>query len=108
MEWFKKFMKAKLGWSFRVATIVVAKLPLNWEDEGIEIAHRVAYLVKTYNVLASLVINTNQTRIHLVPTSGEKTWEKKGSKDIHVIKVENKRQIIVAISSAINGNFLFL
>jgi hypothetical protein len=39
-------MKAKLGWSFRVAITIVAKLPANWEDQGIELAHRVAYLVK--------------------------------------------------------------
>jgi hypothetical protein len=106
LEWFKKFMKAKLGWSFRVATIVVAKLPPNWEDQGIEMAHRVAYLVKTYNVLASLVINMNQIGIHLVPIGGERTWENKGSKDIHVIKVEDKKQITIAISSAVDGSFL--
>jgi hypothetical protein len=71
-------------------------------------AHRVAYLVKTYNVLASFVININQIRIHLVPTNGERTWEKKGSKDIHVIRVEDKRQITIAISYAIDGSSLLL
>ncbi len=55
-------------------------------------AHRVPYLVKTYNVLASLVINTDQTWIHFVPTSGERIWEMKGSKDIHVFGVEDNMQ----------------
>jgi hypothetical protein len=52
----------------------------------------VAYLVKTYNVPASLVFtNTYQIGIHIIHTSGEKTWEKKGLKDIHILGVENKR-----------------
>jgi hypothetical protein len=55
-------------------------------------AHRVAYLVKTYNVPTSVVfINTNHIGIHIIHTSGERTWEKKGSKDIHILGVENKR-----------------
>jgi len=53
-----------------------------------------------------LVINTDQIRIHFVPIGGEKTWEKEGSKYMHVLGVENKRQIIVAISSATNGSSL--
>ncbi len=56
LEWSRKFMKAKLGWSFRMTTTTILKLPPNWEDQGIEMVHEVAYLVKTYNVLASLVI----------------------------------------------------
>jgi hypothetical protein len=50
-------MKAKLGWSSRATIIDIRKLPPNWEDQGTKMAHRVTYLVKTYNVLASLVIN---------------------------------------------------
>jgi len=34
LEWSRKFMKTKLGWSFKVAIIIVAKLPSNWEDQG--------------------------------------------------------------------------
>ncbi len=34
LEWSRKFMKTKLGWSFKVAIIIVAKLPPNWEDQG--------------------------------------------------------------------------
>jgi hypothetical protein len=60
--------------------------------------HRVAYLVKAYNVLASLVIIKHESiGIHLVLTSGEKTWEKKGSKYIHVLGVEDKRQITIVV-----------
>jgi hypothetical protein len=67
--------------------------------------HRVAYL-QAYNVLASLVINTNQTKNHFVSTNGERTWEKKGSKNIFVFGVEDKKQITIVVSFAVNGRFL--
>ncbi len=36
------------------------------------------------------------------------TWEKKGSKDIHVFGVEYKRQITIAVSFVANGSSLLL
>jgi hypothetical protein len=68
--------------------------------------HKVAYLVKAYNILASLVINIHQTKIHLVPKCRERTWKKRGSKYIHVVRVEDNRQIIIVISFAIDGSLL--
>jgi hypothetical protein len=62
-------MKAKLGWSSRATIIDIRKLPPNWEDQGTKMAHRVTYL-KTYNVLASLVINID-TRIHYLQVGKE-------------------------------------
>ncbi len=37
---------------------------------------------------------------------GERTWKKKGSKDIHVVRVEDNRQITIVVSFAINGSSL--
>jgi len=36
------------------------------------------------------------------------TWEKKGSKDIHVFGVEDKRQITIAVSFVVDGRILVL
>jgi hypothetical protein len=69
---------------------------------------RLAYFVKAYNILASLVINIHQTKIHLVPTCGERTWKKRGSKDIHVVRFEDNRQITIVVSFAIDGSLLLL
>jgi hypothetical protein len=66
--------------------------------------YKVVYLIKAYNILATLVINTNQIGVHLIPTKGERTWETKGEKNIHVLRIEDKRQIIIAVSSSTNGN----
>jgi hypothetical protein len=52
------------------------------------------------------MVNTNQTKIHLVPTFGERTWENKGSKHIQVLGVENMKQVILVVFSTTNGNLL--
>jgi hypothetical protein len=69
-------------------------------------AHRVAYLVKAYNIPTCLVINTDQTGIHLVSIKGDRTWETKGAEHIQVLGIENKKQITASVSSSTNGTFL--
>ena len=39
-------------------------------------SQRIAYLSKLHDISASLVVNSDQICIHLVPTGGAKTWEK--------------------------------
>jgi hypothetical protein len=86
--------------------MTTTKLPPTWVDQGTKMAYRVAYLVKSYNIHVTLVINIDQTCVHLVPTRGERTWEMKGEKNIHVLGIEDKRQIRVVVSSSANGNLL--
>ncbi len=69
-------------------------------------AHMVAYLVKAYNIPTSLVINTEQTRVHLVPTRGDRMWETKGTKHIQVLGIKDKRKIKAIVSSSTNGTLL--
>jgi hypothetical protein len=44
--------------------------------------------------------------MHLVPTGGSKTWEKKGSKHVSVHGKEDKRQVTVVVSSTAEGVLL--
>ena len=67
---------------------------------------RIAYLVKLYNIPLSLVVNTDQTSIHLVPLAEDRTWKKKGSNDVGVIGGDDKMAITPCVSSATNG-YLF-
>jgi hypothetical protein len=69
-------------------------------------AYKVAYFIKAYNISTTLVIYIDQIGVHLVPTKGKKTWEMKGKKNIHILRIEDKKQIIVALSSSTNENFL--
>jgi hypothetical protein len=54
-------------------------------------AYIIAYLMKLYSIPPCLVVNINQTRIHLVPTTIERAWESKGSKHVQVLRLEDKR-----------------
>jgi len=68
--------------------------------------YKVVYFIKTYNIPTTLVIYIDQIGVHLVPTKGERTWEMKGEKNIHILRIEDKKQIIVAVSSSTNRNLL--
>ena len=65
-----------------------------------------AYLVKIHNIRPSLIVNIDQTGIHLVPTRGARTWKERNSKCIKIHGVEDKRKITVAASSTANGQVL--
>ncbi len=58
LDWSRKFMKTKLGWPFKTTTTTIAKLPPNKKDKGTKMTHKVAYLVKTYDVPTLVMINT--------------------------------------------------
>jgi hypothetical protein len=53
-----------------------------------------------------MVVNTDQTSIHLIPTGGAHTWDEKGTKHVKVHGMEDKRQITVAVSSSAVGSLL--
>jgi hypothetical protein len=95
-----------MNWSYRAATTAAGKLPLDYEVQGKKMAKKCAYLVKIHNIPEELVVNMDQTGVHLVPTGGARIWEEKNSKHVKVQGIEYKRQITVVVSSAANGNIL--
>jgi hypothetical protein len=68
---------------------------------------RYTYLIKVHNIPQSLVVNSDQTGIHLVPTAGARTWDTKGIKQVRVHGLEDKRQVTIVVSSAATGEVLF-
>ena len=54
--------------SLTTTTGAARKLPKDWEGQRLKMVQRVAYLVKAHSLPPQLVINTDQTGIHLVPT----------------------------------------
>ncbi len=81
-EWVCQFLKQYMNWSFRIVTFIASKFPIDWTLQGQNMGYKVVYLVKTYNIPPTLVVNNDQTKIHLVPTVGKKTWKNKGTKHI--------------------------
>jgi hypothetical protein len=60
------------------------KLLKDYEEQGMKMAQRYAYLVKIYNIPSELVVNTDQINIYFIPTSGTRIWEKKCSRHVDV------------------------
>jgi hypothetical protein len=81
-----------------MATIAASKLPLDWGSQSLTMAYKVVYLAKAYSIPPILVVNNDQTRIHLVPNGGERTWEPKGTKHVQMLGLEDKRQVTMVIS----------
>ena len=105
-KWTLTFIKAEMNWSYRAATTSARKIPFDYEVQGKKMTERCAYLVKIHSIAEELVVNTDQASIHLVPTGGARTWEEKNSKHVKVQRMEDKRQVIVVVSLATNGNIL--
>jgi hypothetical protein len=106
LGWTRAFIKTELHWTYRVATTAAQKLPSDWEVQGLRMTQQIAYLVKSYSIPESMVVDTDQTGIHLVPTGGAYTWDEKGTKHVKVHGMEDKRQITVAVSSSAAGTLL--
>jgi hypothetical protein len=56
-----------------MATIVVEKLPKDYEEQRMRMVQKCAYLIKIQNSPSELVVNSDQTSIHLVSTGGART-----------------------------------
>jgi hypothetical protein len=101
--WTREFIERNLNWSYRAPTIVASKLPADYADQGKTMAHRVAYLMRLYNISKSLVVNFDQTGINLIPIGNSRTWKTRGTRHIHFIGIEDKRAISIVVSSSTTG-----
>jgi hypothetical protein len=65
--------RCTLKWSIRRGTTSQSKLPKHWEDEGKTMMKRLAILIKQEKIKSrTLVINFDQTAVHLVPSGRSK------------------------------------
>ena len=80
-------------------TTAASKLPDDWEEQGIRMAQRMGATMQLHKVHPSLVINMDQTGVHLVSTSSW-TYEMVGSSDVAVIGAEDKRQITACVAAS--------
>jgi hypothetical protein len=104
-QYLSYWVHKELNWSWRSRTTAASKLPLTWEDDGVLMAKRIAAHVQMYNVHPSLVVNLDQTGVHLVPSAGW-TYERKGSAAVATIGAEDKRQITAVVASSLHGDLL--
>lgn len=104
-SWISKWARSALGWRWRKSTTAAQKLPLDWQQQGVQMAKRLAAQMEMYSVHSSLVINLDQTGVHLVPASFW-TYEQKGASSVPIVGAEDKRQITAVLASSLYGDVL--
>ena len=100
-----RWARDEMAYSWRVRTTAASKLPLDWRDQGIRMAKRIAYFMQLYKVHPSLVVNMDQTGVHLAPVDN-KTYNTRGGKDVKLIGADDKRQITACLASSLDGDLL--
>jgi hypothetical protein len=103
--WISCWARDVMHWSWRLKTTAASKLPNDWREQGIEAAKRVGWNMQIYKVHPSLVVNMDQTGVHLAPVDS-RTYESTGSKEVMMIGAEDKRQITACIASSLDGDLL--
>jgi hypothetical protein len=103
-SWINKLC-VNLGYSMRKATTAAQKLPGDWEAQVLTMNHRVAYLVGMYEIPKALVVNWDQTGLHLVSSRGIGRGTK-GASEIAFIGGDDKRQFTAVFAGAADGTFL--
>ncbi|KAG9100505.1 hypothetical protein FS749_014953 [Ceratobasidium sp. UAMH 11750] len=97
----RRLLRGWLDWSWHTATQAAQKLPDNWEDLCLDLAHRLTWNITVHKVPPQLIINADQTGVsYLGP--GSKTWELKGSAQVPAIGQGEKRQftLMAAVTAA--------
>ena len=99
-QWTNKLMKVYIDWTIKKGTAAASKLPLNWLEEELNMNYKVAYIAKFYSISSSFAVDSDQTGIHLIPAVGGKTWNAKGTKNVKILGMEDKRQITCVMYSS--------
>ncbi|KAF8602269.1 hypothetical protein BDV93DRAFT_444646 [Ceratobasidium sp. AG-I] len=98
-------MVALLNWSYRTATQAAQKLPDDWEKKCIDMVMQIAWIIDHFRIPTLLVLNADQTGIFYV-TSGSKTWDERGSKQVAVVNKDEKRQFTLMPTITASGKVL--
>jgi hypothetical protein len=59
-----------MNWSFKMFTTIASKLPPNESKRGCNMVYQIVHLVKTYKILQTLVVNSDQIGVHLISIMG--------------------------------------
>jgi len=100
-----RWARDHMSFSWRQRTTAASKLPLDWRDQGIKMAERIAFFMQLHKVHPSLVVNMDQTGVHLAPVDN-KTYNVRGGKEVKLIGADDKRQITACLASSLNGDLL--
>ncbi|KAJ6532346.1 hypothetical protein B0H19DRAFT_868148, partial [Mycena capillaripes] len=94
-----------LNWSRRRPTNAAQKVPPNWQDLCEKAFLRIAYAIKEHDIPSCLYVNLDQTQIVYAPGTGL-TWSERGTKQVSVVGVEEKRAFTLVVIIANDGTLL--
>ncbi|KAK7439558.1 hypothetical protein VKT23_017487 [Stygiomarasmius scandens] len=100
-----KYLRERLGWSLRAGTRTAQKLPENYEEILLEAFLREAWLIRDFNIPATLRVNTDQTQSVYQPGT-KMTWNKKGAKQVDVCGKDEKHAFTLVPSISASGEVL--
>lgn len=102
--WAQSIMQ-RMGFVWRAGTKAARKMPENFSDIKAEFLDRITEKVVQHNIPPELVINIDQTGVSIVPTS-KYTMAPRGSKQVSVLGIDDKRQITALLGSNCAGTLL--
>lgn len=82
---------------------IVSKYQSDWDQQGQDMGYEVWLPCKNYNILVTLMVKNDQTKVHIVPMTKKHTRESKSTKHIKISRIEDKRQMKLIVSSFANG-----
>lgn len=94
-----------MGYSYQVATRSAKSTPETWPELGRNMAIRISQSIRAYRIPPELVINADQTGIHLL-LSPSHTWGPCGNKQVQIVGKEEKCQVTLMMASTASGNLL--
>lgn len=104
--WISKYCRRELGWKWRRGTTGAGnELPENWHEEGIKVAKRLAVMIYNDEIHRKMIINFDQTGVHVVPKS-RFTYAKAKTEHVSILGFDDKRQITMVVGCTYDGDLL--
>ena len=104
-SWVRKYVKGRLGWTYRKATRAAQKLPKNWEELLLASFLRHVGIIRVYDIPGALRVNVDQTQYVFQPRSCF-TYEKRGAKQVSVVGKDEKRAVTIVVAVSASGELL--
>lgn len=94
-----------LGYTKRKGTKVARSKPEDFEKTKMDYIERIEKCVNEHNIPDDLILNWDQTGVNLIP-GGDWTMDAKGSKQVKITGLNDKRQITALLTISKSGELL--
>jgi hypothetical protein len=94
-----------LGYTKRKGTKVARSKPEDFEKTKMDYIERIEKCVNEHNIPDDLILNWDQTGVKLIP-GGDWTMDAKGSKQVKITGLNDKRQITALLTISKSGELL--